>query len=138
MAEIIDKHKHLDYIQATIQRLSNIQITIKGWSITLLSASLVFGGLTWRIALIACFVSICFFFLDAYYLAQERRFRHLYEHVRVLNRTDFTMNPDDLCHEMQCSNRKRSTTLSSLFSIANLSHWAAIIFSLTLTIVKLA
>ena len=73
--------KHLDYIQNVINRMNANSFKIKGWMVTLVSALMALylnSKTTWLI--IAVFIPIfVFWFLDAYYLLQERKFRHLYE-----------------------------------------------------------
>jgi hypothetical protein len=73
--------RHLDTIQATISRLGQNSFTIRGWSVTLVSA--VFALLTTQthtpqLLLLALVPTATFWGLDAYYLRQERLYRRLY------------------------------------------------------------
>lgn len=77
------KIKHLEFIQSVINRLANNSFLIKGWSITVFLAVLGFF-LNQRqplVLLIITFVILIFWFLDAFYLRQERLFRKLYSNV---------------------------------------------------------
>src|SRR5688572_16361539 len=78
-----DRHKHMDYVQAVIARLATNSFLMKGWALTV-SAGL-FGyaiaKASWPIALLGFLPSIGFWFLDSYYLRQERLFRCLYREV---------------------------------------------------------
>ena len=72
-------------LQATVARLAGNSFTIKGWSVTLVSALLAFAvkELDWHLAALSILPLVLFWGLDAYYLRQERLFRHLYETVRT-------------------------------------------------------
>jgi len=87
-------HKELDLIQAVVTRLAQNSFLIKGWSITLVSIVLALGKdnllntvqRPWLVGLVGV-IWVAFWYLDAYFLRQERLFRKLYEHVIA--------NPDD-------------------------------------------
>lgn len=76
-----DKIKHLEFIQATISRMSAHSFQCKGLYISLVTALL---GLVELDKLKNYFVvfflmTIVFWFLDAFFLRQERLYRKLYE-----------------------------------------------------------
>lgn len=80
-------------IQNTIDRMSTTSAVIKGFAATVFTAigTLSFSGYCKLIMVIPI---ICFFVLDVYYLMLERRFRFLYEQVRLLKKDlDFSMIP---------------------------------------------
>lgn len=96
MADSPNKHKHLDYIQAVIGRMSSNLFLLKGWGVTLIAALLALAAketdgthLT-----IAYFPLVIFWLLDGYYLSQERRYRALYDYVREIeeSKVDFSMS----------------------------------------------
>lgn len=95
------KLKHLDYIQNTITRMAGNSFLLRGWSITLVVAIFTLASQSYRPVYlwIALFVTTVFWLLDSYYLFQERRFRCLYDVVRVkTGDTDFSMSlPKDHC-----------------------------------------
>lgn len=80
--------KVMDHQQATIQRLAGNAFLIKGWAITLASALL---GIALKddsrsmaaVAFLAVLPTLCFWLLDAYYLAAERAMRGLYGTLAV-------------------------------------------------------
>lgn len=86
---MIDKdvlHKEIDLIQDVIKRMANNSFLIKGWYITVTSASLLItkANLKEHTSIPLWFVLIApalFWFLDAYYLGQEALFRKLYQWV---------------------------------------------------------
>lgn len=96
MAENSNKHKHLEFIQASISRMSGNLFLLKGWSITLIAALFALAAKDTNKAyiIVAYFPLLIFWLLDGYFLSMERRFRSLYEHVRKLKEEDidFSMN----------------------------------------------
>ena len=90
-----DKHKHLEFIQSVINRLATASFRLKGWAVVLVSALFVLlkdgaGG----VVPAALFPVLIFWGLDGYFLWQERLFRTLYDHVRLLkdDSVDFSMD----------------------------------------------
>ena len=85
-----NKIKHLEFIQSTITRMNQNSFQIKGWMITLVSALLALYASSERVVyiLIAIVPAVVFWFLDAYYLQQERRFRGVYNDVAGLSPDD--------------------------------------------------
>ncbi|SHM84060.1 hypothetical protein [Flavobacterium saccharophilum] len=91
-----NKLKHLEFLHNTINRMSANSFIIKGWVITLLSAIFVLADKQTNqnyIYLIFIVVPV-FWYLNAYFLLQERKFRSLYNDVRIKkeNEIDFSMN----------------------------------------------
>ncbi len=90
------KQAHLQMIQGVVNRLSQNSFLLKGWSVVLVSALFALAGGDRKIYFIylAYFPAIAFWLLDAYFLLQERLFRALYDHVRVLKEEeiDFAMD----------------------------------------------
>ena len=96
-----DKLKHLEFIQNVITRMNTNSFQIKGWAVTLVSATLALYASTKNdcFILVGVFPSLIFWFLDAYYLTQERKFRGLYNDVagvseKPLELKPFAMRPD--------------------------------------------
>lgn len=72
--------KEIELIQDIIKRMAFNSFMIKGWTITLVVVTLLFKGTKHQIW-IAFIPLIVFWFLDAYFLWQERMYRKLYEWV---------------------------------------------------------
>jgi hypothetical protein len=75
-----DRRAYLGFIQGTITRLSGASFQIKAWAVALGSVVI---GLTAKdnradLAWIALMPGCIFWFLDAYYLQLETRYRHLF------------------------------------------------------------
>lgn len=95
-----NKYKHMDYIQSAITRMASNSFYLKGWNITVITAivTLSFKESDWRIYSCALVLNIVFWFLDAYYLRQEKLFRELYNKVSKVSDDsliDFSMNTSE-------------------------------------------
>lgn len=88
-----DKMKHLEFIQNIITRMNTNSFQIKGWTVTIVSAILAIYASTknYYFVISAIFPTIIFWFLDSYYLMQERKFRGLYNDVAGISD-----NPNDI------------------------------------------
>jgi hypothetical protein len=91
-----NKQFHLEMIQGVINRLAQNSFLIKGWTVILVSSlfALAAGNSKFLFVYLAYFPAVAFWILDGYYLWQERLFRALYDHVRLLNENDidYSMN----------------------------------------------
>jgi len=76
--------KEIDIIQDIIKRMGFNSFMIKGWAITLVVVTLLLKWTEYQVG-IAFIPLLVFWFLDAYFLGQERMYRKLYEWV-VTNR----------------------------------------------------
>jgi hypothetical protein len=87
MSKEIDD-KHLSMVQGVINRLAGNSFSLKGWSVTLVSALLALAVNTASASLVAVALlpALTFWGLDGYFLAQERLFRGLY--ARLINPED--------------------------------------------------
>ena len=90
------KIKHLEMLQAIIQRMASNSFTLKGWSVVLVSAIFALASSAGKshIVFIAYLPAIVFWLLDGYFLHQEKLFRKLYDKVRGTSEDeiDFSMN----------------------------------------------
>lgn len=82
--------KHLEFIQNIITRMNSNSFQIKGWTITIVSALLALAADNKNdlFVLVAIAPTLIFWFVDTYYLQQERRFRALYKDVRKIKDYD--------------------------------------------------
>ncbi|MCH8823210.1 MAG: hypothetical protein IH984_06835 [Planctomycetes bacterium] len=93
--------KHLEFIQSIISRMNTNSFQIKAWTVTLVSALLAIFASTKNdcFVLVAVFPAVVLWFLDSYYLMQERKFRGLYNDVAGVSEHSkqikiFAMRPD--------------------------------------------
>jgi hypothetical protein len=84
MALDADRIKHLEFIQAVVTRFATSSFLIKGWVLTIAAAffALLANKLNSGIATVGLVPLLAFWFLDGYFLRQERLFRMLYDDVR--------------------------------------------------------
>ncbi|MBA2852986.1 hypothetical protein HNP89_000943 [Methanococcus maripaludis] len=104
-----EKLKHMEFIQNIITRMNSNSFQIKGWCITIVSAVLALYASTQKaqFILIGIFPTVLFWFLDSYYLTQERKFRGLYNEIAGITESKndiklFEMRPDLYCGGKYC------------------------------------
>lgn len=73
--------KEIDIIQDIIKRMAFNSFMIKGWAITLVVVTLLLKGTEKYQVWLAFIPLLVFWFLDAYFLWQERMYRKLYKWV---------------------------------------------------------
>ncbi len=119
--------KEIEIIQDIIKRMAFNSFVIKGWTITLVAVTLLLRGSEYQV-LIAFIPILVFWFLDAYFLWQERLYRRLYNWV-IKNRT----NTDQYLFDMNAYRFKNEeqSRLRIMFSIT-LGWFYGSIFILTL------
>jgi len=76
--------KEINLVQDIIKRMASNSFMMKGWSITLVVATLLLKGSKYQVP-IALIPLFSFWVLDAYFLRQERLYRKLYEWI-IFNR----------------------------------------------------
>ena len=86
--------KHLEFIQNILTRMNSNSFQIKGWMITIVSALLALAADNKNdlFVLVAIAPTLIFWFVDTYYLQQEKRFRSLYDGVRLRDDYDNSEN----------------------------------------------
>ena len=74
-----NKLKHLEFIQGVINRMANTSFLLRGWSITVIAALFALSTKERELSLsvLALFLTTVFWFLDAFFLWQERLYREL-------------------------------------------------------------
>ena len=107
------KLKHLEMIQAVITRMANNSFALKGWAVTLVAGlfALASNDTSKWYYLVTYIPIIVFWYLDSFYLMQERLYRNLYEKVRKLSEDDIDFSMNAAAPEFQ-SNK---TTISNCF-----------------------
>ena len=121
-----NKHKHMDYIQSAISRMASNAFYLKGWNITIIAAivALSFKESDWRMYACALILNIVFWFLDAYYLKQEKLFRELYKKISLIKNDDaidFSIDTSEFKQNVpaiQCIMIKNISTTPLYFSIS--------------------
>ena len=84
--------KHLEFIQSAITRMGANSFQMKGWAVTIFSAFLALFAASEEKQIAYLFVAVfpllLFWFLDAYYLQLERKFRGIYDDVAKITPVD--------------------------------------------------
>lgn len=113
MISMENKRKHLEMIQAIITRMSSNSFALKGWAVTLVAGLFALSSKDANeiYFLIAYIPIIAFWFLDAYYLMQERLYRNLYKKVTTLSEDEIDFSMDAHSDEFQTE----KTTISDCF-----------------------
>ena len=100
------KIAHLGFIQGVINRMGNNSFLIKGWVVTLVAAIFALSAekANVKFAYVALFPLIFFWWLDAFFLHQERLYRKLYEKVAddTEPSTQFLMDAYKYKSEVEC------------------------------------
>ena len=96
--------KEVEVIQGIINRMAFNSFLIKGWTITLVVVALLLKSAKYQVW-IAFIPLLVFWFLDAYFLWQERMYRKLYDWL-IINRLKteeylFNMNAYRFKNEVQ-------------------------------------
>ena len=91
-----NKTAHLEMIQNIINRLSQNSFLLKGWSVVLISGLFALGaaGSESLFFYLAFFPVLAFWWLDAYFLREEKSFRDLFDYVRVLDEEEIDFSMD--------------------------------------------
>ncbi len=110
-----NKLKHLEFIQAVITRMANTSFLLKGWSITVLAGLFALSASDRRVSVLALAIvlAIVFWFLNAFFLWQERMYRALYDAVRVKAELeiDFSMDASRFSNQQKWYKAPFSVTL---------------------------
>lgn len=107
--------KHLEFIQANIDRMARNSFLLKAWSVTLVAAiiALAVRDPSVYFILIAFFPALMFWGLDGFYLCQERLFRQLHKDVVAGKVEAFHMDPSK--YEEGFTGWRRSVCSRSVF-----------------------
>jgi hypothetical protein len=109
-------HKELDLVQIVINRLANNSFLLKGWLIAIVSIILsvskesVFKPESIYLYAILCLPFLSIWYLDAYFLRQERLYRKLYEWI-ILER------PTGNTEHLYALDPQRRFEVSSIFRV---------------------
>lgn len=124
---IEEKIAHLGFIQGVINRMTNNSFLIKGWLITLLAATFALSTEKPdpKFAFLAIFPLLFFWWLDAFFLYQEKLYRKLYEKVA---------NDQEPCNEFSMNAYKYKNDVAPFYKVffsSTLSSFYGAIAALT-------
>jgi hypothetical protein len=131
------KHKHLEFIQATISRLGTNSFHVKSWTVTVVAAIFVLAAdkgadVRLNIFYVSAIPVVIFWILDGYFLWQERLFRKHYDFVgKIKNDKDIDFQMDILNY-----NEGRNTWIRSIFSkTLNIFYLTLLFLMVTLALI---
>ena len=79
-----NKIKHLEMIERIIERMAKNSFMLKGWAVTLIVGIIaVVARMELQFWIISVVPLLMFWALDSYYLSIERKYRELYNSVRL-------------------------------------------------------
>lgn len=126
-------HTYLGLLQSVINRMASNSTACKTWCITIVAAAIVIiadkgkPNFIW----IALFPIFLFFFLDSYYLAQERCFRDLYnDFVSKLHSETATMQDLYIMKGLRGICKTICSTFTAAFSFSIWPFYGLIIIML--------
>ena len=111
--------QHLQMIQDIISRMAGNSFLLKGWAVTLIAGIFALSSNdTDKLYFLVAYIPILVFWgLDSYYLCQERKYRKLYDYVRIKDnaQVDFSMNTS-----LSDIQDEKVTYLNCVFSVTEL------------------
>ncbi len=114
----MNKVEHLKMIQSIIDRMGNNSFMLKGWGIGVMIAIFAFAGKgkEAECVIFTIIPLIIFWLLDSYYLFLERKYRELYNEVRIKDESEinFDMNPNEV--KIKLSDVNKKSYFSAMFS----------------------
>lgn len=107
------KVKHLEMIEAIIERMAKNSFQLKGWAMTLVAAIIALStkDADQRFILFALIPVLGFWVLDSFYLQQERKYKELYTQILVKEEKDI-----DFSMDTSLIKTKRTKFLSCMFA----------------------
>jgi len=112
------KRQHLEFIQNIITRMNTNSFQLKGLTITIVSALMAVYASNPKVLFVFLGIppTILFWFLDTYYLQQERKFRGVYNDVAKLKNNVAVKRYEMPIHKYDKSIDKQYSYWNVLFS----------------------
>ena len=130
MKENTNKIGHLNMIQEIITRMGNNSFFLKQWSVGIMVAIYAFAGKSSHKAVIVTIIPlIVFWLLDSYYLMLERKFRCLYDEVRMKKEEEIDFDMSFNFIKVNMNDVKKYCFLKILFSKTILSFYIVCILT---------
>jgi len=129
------KIKYLEMIQGVINRMAANSFSLKGWGVTLatgifaIAASKDANVLLLTVAYIPV---LLFWFLDSYYLQQERKFRLVYKNAVKTDPKDIVFN---LAPPKKGNWKEKTCFIQSLYSRTEM--WFYVPFAILIAIIQI-
>lgn len=114
-------HKEIDLIQSIIKRMANNSFLLKGWVLSLVAIVLATKDDVLSIAA-SFLIIVAFWYLDAYFLRQERLYRALYSWI-IKNRNE---GSDEFLYDLNTTRFSKdvSNVVRTMFSHTLLTFYS--------------
>ena len=128
------KIKHLEMIEAIIERMAKNSLQLKEWTMVLVVLIVTISTQSGNKDFIFFgFIPIIgFWYLDSFYLLQERKYKELYKIVakKEENDIDFSLDTKELDEILDCSEKKRICICRCISSTSEIWFYSIIAVSL--------
>lgn len=130
--------KEIDLIQDIIKRMASNAFLIKGWTVTIVTATLILKADKNQI-LLAVLPTIVFWFLDTYFLRQERIYRLLYDWIIKFRATSnefiFNLTPHGRLQKLADELKKPVKSFGFIRVMFSMTMWPLYISILVLIVI---
>lgn len=125
------KIKHLEMIEAVIQRMAQNSFQLKGWAVTLVSiiSAIVINGANLKLMILPLLPLLSFWILDAHYLQMERKYQILYRNVAEKStEIDFSMDIRNI--KLDADDENRVDSIGCFFSKTEICFYGFILVAI--------
>lgn len=133
------KIKHIEMVEAIIERMARNSFQLKGWSMTLITlvGAISAQGSDKRFIVLAFIPNLGFWILDSFYLQQERKYKQLYKNIIKKDETQIDFNLDANNLTENDDEKKRHCIWKCMFSITEIGFYLLIAVALLALVVVL-
>lgn len=134
-----NKLKHLDMIEAIIERMAKNCFQLKGWTMTLVAAVVALASQSSdkRFIVLAFIPILGFWILDSFYLQQERKYKLLYKNVTEKLEGDIDFNLDNSLVTGSVAEMKRLCFFKCMFSVTEFWFYPLIAIAIIVLVIIL-
>ena len=135
----MNKLKHLDMIEAIIERMAKNSFQLKGWTMTLVAAvaALASQSSDKRFIVLAFIPILGFWILDSFYLQQERKYKLLYKNVAAKLEEDIDFNLDNSLATGTAEEMERLCFFKCIFSVTEFWFYPLIAIAMIVLVILL-
>lgn len=135
------KIKHLEMIEAIIERMAKNSLQLKEWTMALvvLVATITSQSGNENLVLLGFVPIIGFWFLDSFYLLQERKYKVLYKNVskKEEDKIDFNLDTNVDVNGEERNKNERLCMYNCIFSTSEILFYPIIAICLTILFIVL-
>lgn len=126
------KIKHLEMIEAIIERMAKNCFQLKGWAMTLVAAVAALSSQSTdkRFIVLAFIPIVGFWILDAFYLQTERKYNMLYKNVAAKGEEEIDFNLDTRIVTGSVEEMKRICFCKCFFSVSEICFYGVVALAL--------